>query len=415
MKLKSFYLPLCVIAVMLCGCHRVRAQVPVNLGPEPKATFFNGSSPCAGCSVYTYQAGTTTPLATYTDSTGATPNANPVVLDVNGQANIWYQNSAYKVTLKDANGVTLTTTDNFKTVFVSPVITGPASISTSGSSQTTLALTNTGSSATGLTITSSGTNTASVNVQNSSVGSVPAFKVQSTGLTGSTLAVYGYDASTSGTAAEFQSVGTSGSTIGLLVTDTSAAGIAGEFDCFIAGCISLLTHDHTGAVKFQVSEIGAVTAASVSAPTFTLGSVVTSGSAIANQALIASSASTAGWADVAPIKAKVALASQTTALGPLTEVTPSADSLWTVTGSVACHSVSATANVTLTIAYTDISNTAQTVSSSAATCTTLGSSSVASLNLVIQAKSGTAIQYSTGITNSPTYDVRLTIKQETVN
>lgn len=172
MKLRNLYLSLCVLAVMLCGCHRVRAQVPVNLGPEPKATFFNANAPCAGCSVYTYQAGTTTPLATYTDSTGATPNANPVVLDANGQANIWYQNLSYKIVLKDANGSTLYTTDNFKTLLLTPVITGPASISTSGGGQTSLTLTNSGSGSSGLAVTSSGTSNTGIHIASSGTGAI---------------------------------------------------------------------------------------------------------------------------------------------------------------------------------------------------------------------------------------------------
>ena len=58
--------------------------------PVPKIQFFDASGrPLAGGFVFTYSAGTTTPLATYTDSTGSTPNTNPVHLDSGGFANIW--------------------------------------------------------------------------------------------------------------------------------------------------------------------------------------------------------------------------------------------------------------------------------------------------------------------------------------
>ena len=60
------------------------------LAPFFKQQFFdNDGAPLAGGKVYSYTAGTSTPLATYTDQGGATPNANPVILDANGEANIW--------------------------------------------------------------------------------------------------------------------------------------------------------------------------------------------------------------------------------------------------------------------------------------------------------------------------------------
>lgn len=45
--------------------------------------------PLSGGLVYTYATGTSTPKATYTDSTGNTANANPVVLNSRGEADIW--------------------------------------------------------------------------------------------------------------------------------------------------------------------------------------------------------------------------------------------------------------------------------------------------------------------------------------
>jgi hypothetical protein len=66
-----------------------------------------------GGKVYTYEAGTTTPLATYQDLAGATPNTNPVVLNAAGRADIRVTDGvAYKFILKDADGVTISTQDN---------------------------------------------------------------------------------------------------------------------------------------------------------------------------------------------------------------------------------------------------------------------------------------------------------------
>lgn len=85
----------------------------VSLAALPQ--FFNNSGdPAAGGLLYTYAAGTLTPLATYTDRNGGTPNANPVVLDSSGRADVWLTvNTAYKLILKDSLGNTLDTVDNF--------------------------------------------------------------------------------------------------------------------------------------------------------------------------------------------------------------------------------------------------------------------------------------------------------------
>lgn len=84
-----------------------------SLSPVAKQQFFDANgNPLAGGKVYTYQAGTTTPLATYTDASGSTPNANPIILDSAGEANIWLGSQNYKFILKDANDVTQWTVDN---------------------------------------------------------------------------------------------------------------------------------------------------------------------------------------------------------------------------------------------------------------------------------------------------------------
>lgn len=51
--------------------------------------YKNDGTVNAGGKVYTYIAGTTTPVATYTDSGAGTPNANPIILDSKGEADIW--------------------------------------------------------------------------------------------------------------------------------------------------------------------------------------------------------------------------------------------------------------------------------------------------------------------------------------
>lgn len=82
-------------------------------------------APLAAGKVCTYQAGTSTPLATYTDSSAGTPNANPVILDSTGSANIWLaNNTAYKIIVLTAGtdgtcstGTTIRTVDNVKVTY----------------------------------------------------------------------------------------------------------------------------------------------------------------------------------------------------------------------------------------------------------------------------------------------------------
>lgn len=93
---------------------------------QPRVTFVNASGgPCAGCTLTTFVAGSTTPQATYTDSTGTSQNTNPIVLDSAGGATIWLGRLSYKFVLKDTGGTTIWTTDNVTASNLLPC--GPAS------------------------------------------------------------------------------------------------------------------------------------------------------------------------------------------------------------------------------------------------------------------------------------------------
>lgn len=73
---------------------------------SPKFQAFDANGdPLAGGKVFTYDAGTTTPRATYTDQSGGTPNANPVILDAAGTAHIWLDGEAYKFVVTDSADV----------------------------------------------------------------------------------------------------------------------------------------------------------------------------------------------------------------------------------------------------------------------------------------------------------------------
>ena len=86
-----------------------------SLVPSPKFQAFTPTIPIAplvGGQLFTYAAGTTTPLATYKDSLGITPNTNPVILDANGQCDLWLGPLPYKLVLKDSLGNLLWSVDS---------------------------------------------------------------------------------------------------------------------------------------------------------------------------------------------------------------------------------------------------------------------------------------------------------------
>lgn len=74
-------------------------------------SLLDDGTPNAGGKVYTYQAGTTTLATTYSDPGLTAANANPVVLDASGQADIWCS-GPYKLVVQDVNGVQLYSADN---------------------------------------------------------------------------------------------------------------------------------------------------------------------------------------------------------------------------------------------------------------------------------------------------------------
>lgn len=84
-----------------------------SLAPVPQQYFDNSGAPLASGLVYFYQAGTSTPKDTYTTSSGATANANPVVLNSAGRptTGIW-GTGTYKIVVKTSAGSTLETRDN---------------------------------------------------------------------------------------------------------------------------------------------------------------------------------------------------------------------------------------------------------------------------------------------------------------
>jgi hypothetical protein len=78
--------------------------------------FTNTGAVLTGGKLFTYAAGTTTPVATYTTSAGNVARTNPIVLDAAGRVpdsgEIWISPVSYKFVLKDSNDVLIATYDN---------------------------------------------------------------------------------------------------------------------------------------------------------------------------------------------------------------------------------------------------------------------------------------------------------------
>ena len=91
----------------------------VNLSPVGGVAdqfFDNNGVPLSGGQIFSYAAGTTTPVATYTSSTGLIAHANPIILDAAGRVpggEIWVDSfTSYKFVIKTATSVLIGTYDN---------------------------------------------------------------------------------------------------------------------------------------------------------------------------------------------------------------------------------------------------------------------------------------------------------------
>lgn len=91
-----------------------------SLGGAAAQFFDNNGSPLVGGKLYTYAAGTTTPQATYTSSSGLTAHTNPIVLDSAGRVpsgQIWLTEGAvYKFVVTTSTGSTIATYDNIYSI-----------------------------------------------------------------------------------------------------------------------------------------------------------------------------------------------------------------------------------------------------------------------------------------------------------
>lgn len=92
-----------------------------SLMPLPKQHYSDSiEGALIGGKVYTYEAGTTNPKATYSDSAGTIAQLNPIILNARGEPpNAIFWDGSYKVVITDANDVVIYTVDNYNTVAAS--------------------------------------------------------------------------------------------------------------------------------------------------------------------------------------------------------------------------------------------------------------------------------------------------------
>ncbi len=207
------------------------------LMPVPRMQFFSANGvPLAGGFIWTCVSGTScpgNPLATYTDSTGSTPNANPIVLDAGGFAGIWLSGSSYKIVAQDLNGVTQWTVDNVSAPGFC-IFSGVCSFSS---------LTVTGNATIGGTLSVTGTTTlAGLSASSAAISGNET--VGGTLLVGSTLSVSGasFLNALAATTGAFSGNETVGGTLGVTGPATFIGGIAGPLaiagNTAIAGTLS---------------------------------------------------------------------------------------------------------------------------------------------------------------------------------
>src|SRR6478672_7841798 len=78
--------------------------------------FDNSGNPLASGKLFTFLAGTSTPTPSFTDSTGAVQNTNPVILDAAGRADVWLTaGTSYKIVMQNSLGVQQWSEDNINT------------------------------------------------------------------------------------------------------------------------------------------------------------------------------------------------------------------------------------------------------------------------------------------------------------
>jgi hypothetical protein len=104
---------LCLLVIWEFKMPTVTLSIFAGVGAQ---LFDNNGIPLSGGKLFTYEAGTNTPLASYTSSSGSVAHANPIILDSAGRVpggEIWLDYSElYKFVVKTSTDITIATYDN---------------------------------------------------------------------------------------------------------------------------------------------------------------------------------------------------------------------------------------------------------------------------------------------------------------
>jgi hypothetical protein len=108
------------LALALLCAIPAHGQSTGTLIPSVSGQYFdNSGNVCSSCLLYSYTAGTSTPLNTYSDSGLSVANTNPIVLNSAGRnpaGGIYLTSASYKFILKTAAAATLWTQDNVASI-----------------------------------------------------------------------------------------------------------------------------------------------------------------------------------------------------------------------------------------------------------------------------------------------------------
>jgi len=72
----------------------------------------DNGDPLAGGKLETFEAGTSVPKQTFTSADESTANANPIILDAAGRADVWLESGSYKFVLTTSEDVSVATVDD---------------------------------------------------------------------------------------------------------------------------------------------------------------------------------------------------------------------------------------------------------------------------------------------------------------
>jgi hypothetical protein len=99
---------------LLCGSSLGYGQAHPLVQPMWQFVDETGS-PCVGCKLYSFLAGTSTQTPTYTDYLEVSQNPNPIILNAAGEAQIWVGTPTIKLVLKHPDGSLIWTVDHIPT------------------------------------------------------------------------------------------------------------------------------------------------------------------------------------------------------------------------------------------------------------------------------------------------------------